>query len=178
MQCMICKKRFRFLGGHMRPAHGIMLQEYRIQFGILLGTPLMDNELCVARSDKLKQLMADPDYKAEVVERCIANAKAMIGKTTNGMTDAGKKSLARHRSAPDDIASKRRLTRETGHPAARLTKEQAIAVASSESLQRITAAKFRIAQSTVSKLRNTFLPNVTRTVPACGKPATSEPPVT
>lgn len=95
MKCNICKREFVALGVHLRHKHKIDPAEYKEEYGMLLATPLVDGWLSERISASQLSRLKDLDYKAEVTERCRINSQNNIGKPSAGMTNAGKKSIAK-----------------------------------------------------------------------------------
>lgn len=44
MQCLICKKHYRHLGSHLK-AHKVLSRDYKMEFGLDLNYPLMEDEI-------------------------------------------------------------------------------------------------------------------------------------
>jgi hypothetical protein len=99
MQCNICGREYVALGVHLRRKHKIAPAEYKAEYGMLLATPLVDDWLSERIRSSQKSRMEDPEYKAEVSERCRENAAKNVGKPSSGMTKAGKESIALHDKA-------------------------------------------------------------------------------
>lgn len=57
--CRICGKKFTFLGGHIRRAHGITADEYRAEFDLPAGLPLASPEYRNKRRAIIERLQAD-----------------------------------------------------------------------------------------------------------------------
>ena len=95
MKCNICGREYIALGVHLRLKHKIAPAEYREEYGLLLATPLVDNWLSERISSSQKLRLKDPGYKAEIVDRCLANAAKRVGEPVADMTQAGKASIAR-----------------------------------------------------------------------------------
>ena len=62
---------------------------------MLLATPLVDAWLSERIRSSQQLRLKDPEYKAEVTDRCRANAMQNVGKPGAGMTRAGKESIAK-----------------------------------------------------------------------------------
>jgi hypothetical protein len=102
MECKICGKNYIALGVHLKHKHKIEPADYKEEHGMLLATPLVDNWLSerIRASQQLR--LKDPDYKAEIADRCRENAKKNVGKPGVGMTRAGKESIARSDKARNE----------------------------------------------------------------------------
>ena len=109
MKCEICGKQYIALGVHLRHKHKIDPDDYRQEFGLLMATPLADDWLCERIRESQISRLKDPEYKSEVTERCLSNAKANIGKPGAGMTRAGKESIA----ASDKVRNEAYLAKQS-----------------------------------------------------------------
>ena len=94
MKCLLCGKEYIALGVHLRHKHHIDPDDYRDEFGILRVTPLVDDDLSAQLSAGAKRRLQDDDYKAEVTERCLLNAKQNIGSAGTVMSKTGRKLVA------------------------------------------------------------------------------------
>lgn len=94
MKCNICGREYIALGVHLRHKHKISPAEYKEEYGMLLATPLVDDWLSERIRSSQQSRLKDPEYKAEVTDRCRANALNNVGKPAAGMTKAGKESIA------------------------------------------------------------------------------------
>ena len=81
----------------MPQKHGMTNREYRESFGLLLETPLLDEDLVLDRKRRMDLLWLDDDFATKCVQRNIDNAAAMKGKPGHSMSSAGKQSLAARR---------------------------------------------------------------------------------
>ena len=95
MKCNICGREYIALGVHLRHKHKIAPAEYKEEYGMLLATPLVDDWLSERIRSSQQSRLKDPEYKAEVTDRCRANAAKNAGKPGAGMTRAGKESIAK-----------------------------------------------------------------------------------
>ena len=94
MKCNICGRNYIALGVHLRHKHKIAPADYKEQYGMLLATPLVDEWLSERMKTSQHQRLEDPEYKAELFDRCRVNAKANIGGGSTRMTRAGKDSVS------------------------------------------------------------------------------------
>lgn len=69
----------------MKHKHGICAKDYKAEFGMLLTSPLVHEEISQAIRESAKRRLDDPDYMAEVVERCKENSKANKGMRLESM---------------------------------------------------------------------------------------------
>lgn len=95
MKCNICGREYIALGVHLRRKHKIAPADYKEEYGMLLATPLVDGWLSERIRSSQQSRLKDPEYKAEVTDRCRTNAAKNIGKSGAGMTQAGKQSIAK-----------------------------------------------------------------------------------
>ena len=96
MKCQICGGDYIALGVHIRRKHGISLDDYREEFGILKVTPLVERDLSEHISLKAKQrIEADAQYRAELIERCARNSMAAKGGCGPVMSQPGRDALAK-----------------------------------------------------------------------------------
>ncbi len=102
MKCNICGKEYIALGVHLRHKHKVSPAEYKEEYGMLLATPLVDDWLSARLKSSQQDRLKDPDYKAEVTERCLANSRNNVGKPSAGMTLAGKESIAKKNTAQNE----------------------------------------------------------------------------
>lgn len=108
MECLICGKDYVALGVHIRHKHKVTLEDYKDAYGLMRTTPLVDGWLSERLSKYQKHRHAtDTDYAAECAARCVAQGKSGIGKPGFGMSDAGKKSLAKRNSESNNAYLKR-----------------------------------------------------------------------
>jgi hypothetical protein len=97
--CRLCGRTFVALGVHLRHKHAVDPDDYRDEYGILRGAPLVSEALSQHLSAAATRRLEDEDYKAEVADRCRENAKALKGRPGPGMTKQGKAALAGRNSA-------------------------------------------------------------------------------
>jgi hypothetical protein len=95
MKCNICGRDYIALGVHLRHKHKIAPSDYKEEYGLLLATPLVDDWLSERIRASQNTRLKDPEYKAELQDRCRSNAAKNVGKPGAGMTQAGKGSIAR-----------------------------------------------------------------------------------
>ena len=107
MKCNICGRQYVALGVHLRHKHKIAPADYKEEYGMLLATPLVDEWLSARLSTNMTNRLKDPEYKAELVETCLLNAKKNIGHVGREMTQAGKESISR----ADKARNERYLTK-------------------------------------------------------------------
>ena len=58
IKCLLCGREFKFLGSHLRLAHGTNAAEYRAAFGIPAGQALASEEYCNSHSVKIRRMQA------------------------------------------------------------------------------------------------------------------------
>ncbi len=80
LKCAICGGEFWALGVHVKHKHGICAKDYKTEYGLLLTQPLVHQEISESLRDSMQRRLTDPEYKAEVTERCQENAKSNKGK--------------------------------------------------------------------------------------------------
>lgn len=102
MECKICGKNYIALGVHLKRKHKIDPVDYKEDHGMLLATPLVDDWLSERIRTSQYTRLKDPEYKAEIAEKCRENARKNIGKPGAGMTRAGKESIARSDKARNE----------------------------------------------------------------------------
>ena len=85
MKCAICGDHFWALGVHVKHKHGICAKDYKSEFGMLLTSPLVHEEISQAIRESMKRRLNDPDYMTEVVDRCKENSKANKGMRLKSM---------------------------------------------------------------------------------------------
>lgn len=108
LRCAICGDCFWALGVHVKHKHGICAKDYKAEYGMLLTTPLVHAELSEEISSSIRLRLADPEYKAEVTELCLENAKKNKGKKAPGLSQAASELLAqRNRARNDDYLKSR-----------------------------------------------------------------------
>jgi len=71
IQCHICGKWFQSLGGHLHKKHGILSDNYRMDYGLSLGTPL-----CGSRLSNKQSIQATRCFTTEKQEKM---SKASVG---------------------------------------------------------------------------------------------------
>ncbi len=103
MICNICGGEYVSLGVHLRHKHKISPSDYKEEYGLLLGTPLVDDWLSERLRVSQQSRLKDSEYKAEVIEKCRSNAMKKVGKPGAGMTRAGKESIAKRNTAQNDM---------------------------------------------------------------------------
>ena len=69
--CMICGQGFKTLKRHLNTSHGLKPGQYRKQFGIPAGTPLVAKEY----SERRKKMAADQDMAGRLVKARAARKK-------------------------------------------------------------------------------------------------------
>lgn len=104
MKCNICGREFVSLGVHLRHKHKVDPDDYKEEHGMLRAAPLVDKWLSDRLKDSVNNRLKDPDYKDEVTQRCLANAKNNVGKAGGGtaMSSVGRKLLAERGKVRND----------------------------------------------------------------------------
>ena len=95
MECLLCGKNYINLGVHLRHKHHADPADYKEQFGLMKTMPLVDADLSEHISKSAKRRLLDPDYRREVTERCLVNAKNNIGVPPGEMSNAGRNKLSK-----------------------------------------------------------------------------------
>ena len=98
LKCAICGGEFWALGVHVKHKHGICAKDYKAEYGLLLTRPLVHPEISEALRDSAKRRLLDPDYHAEVTERCKENSEANKGKNGCVMKSSAASDLVAQRN--------------------------------------------------------------------------------
>lgn len=70
IQCHICGKWFRYSGMHIAKKHGMLSDDYKMKYGLSLGTPL-----CGERESARHSIIAKAQYTGEKRRKMIASCK-------------------------------------------------------------------------------------------------------
>ena len=97
MKCLICGGEYVNLGVHAKHKHGLLADEYRLEFGLLMTQPLVDAELSEHLSRMARiGIAASPGRKADLARRCRENAAlALGGKLDSRFTEASRAAIAK-----------------------------------------------------------------------------------
>jgi predicted transcriptional regulator len=73
LQCLICGKRYAFLGGHIRQAHNISADGYRAKYNLPLSAPLAGIQYRAAHRDKINRIRGEG--KLTITDKMITRMK-------------------------------------------------------------------------------------------------------
>lgn len=95
IKCLLCGREFKFLGSHLRLAHGTNAAEYRAAFGIPAGQALASEEYCNSHAEKIRRMQA---------------AGSLTYEHLQAATEAASNAV-RPRKTPDDAAKHAEMMR-------------------------------------------------------------------
>ena len=95
MKCLLCSKEYINLGVHLRRKHHTGAADYKEQFGMLKTATICDPWLSKRMRESANQrLIGDPNWLAELRERCRANSVGRTGLPAAEFSQAAKDKLA------------------------------------------------------------------------------------
>jgi ROS/MUCR transcriptional regulator protein len=125
VECLICRRKMRFLGAHIKRAHGVSAAEYRAEFDLPASTPLASASYCdQARkrtNERIKAGSMTYDHLPLAVDEARAAGRGYIAssireqrsKLTETMRPGDKRRLpAGYKRADGRDADRARLTQQ------------------------------------------------------------------